>query len=212
MGEFGGGGGTCVGMMLVHISTGCSCSLRAQLPPLQIWFQWKEEHSKARCKNEQCDVFGLYFGTTVFLLIPLRDWKRKCLLIAPVSATRYEWHHPGPVDWVNFSSSSQISDWFFPCGLVPSIFVSCHNNVSNTLYLWQLTSNWITSVTIYLFIHWGAYWCRSSNFLEISHYLGKNQVAQLPAAYWAFSFWSQTNLWVLMMIALLFFSLSAVMC
>lgn len=117
-----------------------------------------------------------------------------------------------PVDWVNFSSSSQISDWFFPCGLVPSIFVSCHTNVSNTLYLWQLTSNWITSVIIYVFIYWGAYWCRSSNSLEISHYLGENQVAQLPAAYWAFSFWSQTNLWVLMMIALLFFSPSAVMC
>lgn len=53
-------------------------------------FSERRNNSEARCKNEQCDVFGLYFGTTVFLLIPLRDWKRKCLLIAPVSATRYE--------------------------------------------------------------------------------------------------------------------------
>lgn len=174
---------------VVHISTGCSwaCAVNFHHSAFGLCERKNVLWGNARMRN------GNYFCMTL-LLILLRDWKRKCLLTAPVAATCNEWHHPGWWTRSIFPAFSHTSNSFFPCGFIPLIFASCHNNVSNTLYLWQLMSNSITSVVKFSEVF--LYGCHSSHFLEISHYLGQNQVAQQPATHCAFySGFKQTCEW-----------------
>lgn len=111
------------------------------------------------------------------------------------------------MDQGHFSSVSHTTNWFFPCGFIPLIFASCHSSVTNTLYLWQLTSNCITSVIMYLFIE--VLLVQLFPFLGNFTLFGAKSGCSTACNILRILFWFQTDLWVIMILGLLCFFLSA---